>query len=222
MPGEGPVEVASASGSIVRIGALRSRLVSKLTGLTRRQLQHWHGTVLLPAHERPGARGHPRLYSWVDYMKLREAAKLSAQGVSTRVIRDTVPVLEDIDPEWYLLPLQSYAPRHRRIAARLKDGLAMLADRSGQLVLSWETLEHTLTEIEEEGPLGELHEFRDAVAMDPSVLAGNPVVLESRLETDFLASLSAIGYVAPDIADLYRLPLNRVERALAFEQQIAA
>src|ERR1700737_4903945 len=123
----------------MRVGALRSRLVSKLTGLTVHQLQYWHGRELLPAHERRGARGRPRLYSWVDYMKLREAAKLLKVGVSTRLIRRAVPFLEQMDPEWYLLPLESYAPKHRQIAARLRNGLAMLADQSGQFALSWDT-----------------------------------------------------------------------------------
>jgi DNA-binding transcriptional MerR regulator len=208
--------------NIVRVGALRSRLVSKLTGLTKPQLQYWHGTELLPAHQRRGARGYPRLYSWVDYMKLREASKLLQAGVSTRVIRRTVPILEELDAEWYLLPLEAYAPRHRQIAARLKDGVAMLADRSGQLLLSSDTLEHTLVQIEREGPLGELHDFRDAVAMDPSVLAGNPVVVGSRIETDFLAGLTTMGYGSPDIASLYRLPLHHVDRALEFELKVAA
>src|SRR6266852_5876564 len=159
------------SEKILRIGALRSKLVSKLTGLTKPQLQYWHGTELLPAHQRRGARGYPRLYSWVDYMKLREAAKLVQAGVPTRVIRRTVPVLEELDDEWYLLPLEAYAPKHRQIAARLRNGLAMIVDGSGQLLLSGDTLEDTLLQIEREGPLGELHDFRDAVAMDPSVLA---------------------------------------------------
>ena len=207
---------------VVRIGALRSKLVSKLTGLTRPQLQYWHGTELLPAHQRRGARGYPRLYSWVDYMKLREASKLLKAGVSTRVIRRAVPFLEQMDPEWYLLPLESYAPKHRQIAAHLRNGLAMLADQSRQFVLSWDTFEHTLFEIEREGPLGELHAFRDAVAMDPSVLAGNPVLLGTRLETDFIAGLGSMGYMTADIAGLYRLPIERVERALAFEKEVAA
>ncbi len=207
---------------VVRLGALRSRLVSKLTGLTKPQLQYWHGTELLPAHERRGGRGHPRLYSWLDYMKLREAAKLLQAGVSTKVIRKTVPILEEMDAEWYLLPLESYAPKHRQIAAHLRNGLALLADRGGQIVLSWHTLEHTLIEIEREGPLGELHEFRDAVAMDPSILAGNPVVLGTRLETDLLGGLTSMGFGSADIAGLYRLPLDRVERALAFESEVAA
>src|SRR5579872_424719 len=97
-----PADVAHESEKIVRVGALRSKLVSKLTGLTKPQLQYWHGTELLPAHERRGARGYPRLYSWVDYMKLREASKLVQAHVPTQVIRKAVPFLEQLDVEWYL------------------------------------------------------------------------------------------------------------------------
>jgi uncharacterized protein (DUF433 family) len=67
-----------------------------------------------------------------------------------------------------------------------------------------------------------LHEFRDAVAMNPSVLAGNPVVLETRLETQFIAGLQERGYSANRIASVYRLPERRVERALEFERAVAA
>ena len=55
-----------------RAGALRSRLISRLTGLTPRQLSYWHRSALIPAHAAPGALGRPRLYSWVDYLKLRD------------------------------------------------------------------------------------------------------------------------------------------------------
>src|ERR1700682_5902305 len=127
-----PPVSSDTTDKLVRLGALRSRLVSKLTGLTKPQLQYWHGTELLPAHERRGARGHPRLYSWVDYMKLREAAKLLQAGVSPKVIRRTVPILEQLDAEWYMLALESYAPKHRHIVAHLRNGLALLADTSGQ------------------------------------------------------------------------------------------
>jgi DNA-binding transcriptional MerR regulator/uncharacterized protein (DUF433 family) len=214
--------IAEPAENVSRMGALRSRLVSKLTGLTRPQLQYWHGTELLPAHERRGARGYPRLYSWGDYMKLREAAKLLKMGVPTRAIRQAVPHLEHLDAEWYLLPLQAYAPKRRQITARLKNGLELLADESGQLVLAWATIEPTLLDIEREGPLGELHEFGDAVAMDPSIVAGNPVLLGTRLETDFVAGLAAMGYAPADIARLYELPERRVLRALDFESAVAA
>jgi uncharacterized protein (DUF433 family) len=155
-------------------------------------------------------------------MKLREAVKLLQAGVSTRVIRRTVPILEEMDAEWYLLPLEAYAPKHRKIAARLRNGLAMIADRGGQILLPWAIVENTLVQIEREGPLGELHDFRDAVTMDPSILAGNPVLLGTRLETDFIAGLTSMGYDSSDIAGLYHLRLDRVERALAFEQKVAA
>jgi uncharacterized protein (DUF433 family) len=133
-----------------------------------------------------------------------------------------VPILEEMDAEWYLLPLESYAPKHRQIAAHLQNGLAVLADRSGQILLPWQIVEKTLIQFEQEGPLGELHDFRDSVAMDPSVLAGNPVLLGTRLETDFIAGLTSMGYESADIASLYHLPLGQVERALAFEQRVAA
>jgi hypothetical protein len=66
-----------------------------------------------------------------------------------------------------------------------------MADAGRQILLPMNTLERTLAEIENEGPLGELHDFRDAVTMHPQVLAGNPDVLETRLETQCRRTLKS-------------------------------
>src|SRR6266540_6024491 len=107
--------------TVARIGALRSRLVSKLSGFTPRQLGYWHTTRLIEAHIDAGARGFPRLYSWIDYMKLREAAKLSAAGVPTARIRRAVDYLEEAITNWYSIPPsrgrpESHGPLERRRA----------------------------------------------------------------------------------------------------------
>lgn len=207
--------------NVIHLGALRSRLVSKLTGLSMRQLQYWHGTELLPAHERPGGRGYARLYAWVDYMKLREAAKLLDQGIPTTVIRQAVPFLEQLAPDWYLLPLRGHG--QRQVSIQLADRFQVLARKGFQALLPWEqVLANTLSQIQEEGPLGALRPFGDAVDMDPAVLAGAPVVRDTRLETAFIAGLRDRGYDVEDIAEVYRLSPERVSRALEFEQALAA
>ena len=206
------------SDNVIYLGALRSRLVAKLTGYSKRQLQYWHGTELLEAHERPGARGYPRLYSWVDYMKLREAAKLSRARIPTKQIRKAVAFLDQVRNDWYLLPLDASG---KDVMAEIAWDAMMAATRAGQFVLPVETLVESLEAIRKEGPLGELSSFGDAVEMDPTVLAGNPVVRGTRIETGFIAALSA--YEDPQhIASTYRIPLGRVERAIAFEDEVAA
>src|SRR5207245_3038138 len=87
-----------------RAGALRSRLISRLTGLTPRQLSYWHRSALIPAHAAPGAPGRPRLYSWVDYLKLRDAAKLRAARAPTPASRRAGDYQEAMVPEGPLGP----------------------------------------------------------------------------------------------------------------------
>ena len=196
------------------IGALRSRLVAKLTGLTKRQLGYWHRTGLIEAQVDPGARGYPRLYSWADYLRLREAAKLAADGVPTTTIRKAVEYLESRVPDWYLLPLQIEGAH---VIARLEaKGVEIVPELGGQIPLF-----RMLEEIHDEGPLGELRQFNDAVEMDPRVHAGSPIVAQTRIETSNIGGLCNLGYKADDIADVYKLPRELVRRAIEFEKLVA-
>ncbi len=200
--------------TVARIGALRSRLVSKLSGFTPRQLGYWHTTRLIEAHIDAGARGFPRLYSWIDYMKLREAAKLSAAGVPTARIRRAVDYFEEAITNWYLIPLHVEG---QRVMAHLSEDVQVAADLGGQI-----SLLGTLSEIHHEGPLGELREFSDAVDMSPYILGGAPVVRETRIETGFMAALHDLGQEPEEIAATYRVPLRLVRRAIQFELAVAA
>src|SRR5687767_11534335 len=94
--------------SILTSGALRSRTVARLAGFAPRTLRDWHQTGLIQAHVAPGGPGHPRLYSWVDYMRLRAAGKLLSEGVRTREIRPAIADLDREFPDWYLLPLHGF------------------------------------------------------------------------------------------------------------------
>ncbi len=203
-----------ASSPAFLVGALRSRLVAKLTDLTRRQLGYWHRTGLIRAQVVPGARGYPRLYSWADYMRLREAAKLTAAGVPTPTIRKAIEFLERHVPGWYLVPLRVEGAD---VIAHLQaEDLDVAANLNGQV-----SLFQTLQTLHDEGPLGELHAFKDAVAMHPRVCAGTPVLADTRIETAFIAGLKDRGYPAEEIAGVYGLPLHQVHRAIEFEELVA-
>ena len=197
-----------------RVGALRSALLSRLTGLTVRQVQYWHRTGLISAHTDPGARGYPRLYTWVDYMKLREAAKLSSRGVPTATIRRAVDYLEVSVPDWHLVALRVEG---KGVIAHLSDlDLDVTVTRGGQIPLV-----PTLHELHHEGPLGELRRFDDAVDMHPRIRGGAPILKETRIETSFVRGLRNLGQSEEDIAEMDRLPVHKVQRALEFERAIA-
>lgn len=208
--------------SAPEVGALRAVLIERLTGLTARQLGYWHRTGLLRAHADPGARGYPRLYTWPDYLKLRTAAKLRANGVPTRRIRRAVDYLEALDPDWHNVPLRAEG---RSVLARLNVGLSVAADRGGQIRLDEELarpLNRALAAIQREGPLGRLRVFSDAVDMNPNVRAGAPVLCGTRIETALVRSLrNDLNRTPTDIASAYKVSEQLVRRAIRFENAAA-
>jgi hypothetical protein len=180
-------------------------------------------------------RGTPRLYSWVDYQRLRVIAKLVEAGVPTPRIRRAVAYLDQIDPEWYRLSLEKYEgaipPRTGsgvvHVAANFGD-VAVLADAAGQTVyriaspeqddLALEsTVRCALGQMKEEGPLFKLNRFDDAVQMRPEVNVGLPTLIGSRLETAFIARLAKLSSIQ-EVAGLYDLDAVVVSRALEFEE----
>jgi DNA-binding transcriptional MerR regulator len=70
--------------------------VSKIVGVSRRQLQYWDETDLVP----PGARtpgGHAR-YAFEDLVALKTAKRLIDAGVSVQRIRKSIRALREILP----------------------------------------------------------------------------------------------------------------------------
>lgn len=196
-------------------GALRSRIVAKLAGVTVRQLWYWHNTILLEAHAVPGGPGHPRLYTWVDYMKIRAASKLLREGLSERAIRGAIAFLDGNVRDWYLLPLHVVSGR----ALVNSAGLAHSADPGQQIAIP--QIVAMLSELRQEGPLGELREFGDHVDMRPDVVAGNPVIKGTRLETEFISALVARGLTPQRVAEMYHLAPEQVQSAVDFDRAAA-
>lgn len=223
-----PESPSRALPPVAHRAGLRTRLVSRLTELSSAQLRYWHDSGLLEASLRPGRRGIPRLYSWVDYLRLQLASELKDTGTPTPRIRRAVEFLDQNLPNWYLLPIHLTSDEDSHVRARA-DGLSpFLADAAGQFVLDWPTdlrehaadTEQALTRISIRGSLCALSGFDDAVFMDPIVNLAQPSLVGTALETRFVAGLVAeIG--ARDTADLYRLDVGLVGRAIKFEEAVA-
>ena len=209
-------------------GALRAQIVAHLSGVTSRQLRYWHSTDVLTATVTPGRRGIPRLYSWIEYSKARAAQKLLSMGISARRLRPNIEWLEEHVPRWYTLPLIAYS---ETVIIRADDGGPAFtvgevrqwaeADLIESAPLAVRIRE-VLAEMEREGPLGVLSEYRDVVEMDPRIRAGVPVVRGTRIETEFLSRLTHCGQKAEDIAFRFDLDPHQVKRVLQFETAIAA
>jgi len=74
----------------------RTREAAQLSGVTRRQLQYWARTGLVPpGHRTPG--GHHR-YTFRDLVALRAARRLLDAGISLQRIRNTVAALRETLP----------------------------------------------------------------------------------------------------------------------------
>ncbi len=199
-------------------GGLRTGLVSKLTGLPLARLRYWHKTGLLLAQGRSGQRGVPRIYSWVDYLRLRIAADLVADGIHTTRVRRAIDFLDENLPDWYRLPIRAEAGHV--MVEQSGPRSALLADKSGQRLLALDVLNRTVEQLTEIGPLGKLHRFDDAVTMNPAVNLGLPVLRGTSLETEFVAH-AARGMGVEEFAKLYELRTDLVARALEFEEAAA-
>lgn len=74
----------------------KSREVSEIIGLSRRQIQHWGRTCLVqPSYRTPG--GHAR-YSFQDLIAFKTAKKLLQKGISLQKIRQTIGKLQKLLP----------------------------------------------------------------------------------------------------------------------------
>lgn len=179
---------------------------------------------------RPGRRGVPRLYSWVDYLRLQLASELTASGVRTARIRTVVHFLDERMPSWYLLPVAFETDRRSHVQVAAPDlHSRFIASEAGQHLMELDfpvsddeqgSTIAVLSKIAVRGSLGRLEDFRGDVFMDPSMNLGRPTVLETSLETKFLAGTAAdLGF--SEAATVYRLTEHRVERAVSFESRVA-
>ena len=222
--------------SIYTRGALRSRLVGHLAGATQQQLSRWHRSQLIVATVLPGGRGLRRLYSWVEYSKVRAAVKLLEQNLPRRRLRPNLIRLEQEVPEWYRLPLLAY---QKHVIVPTEDGMGYtVLDKQlahVDLIASAEPVRVTLLDddfdlaiqavqaIQDEGPLGALHDFGDHVTMDPAVVGGNPVVIGTRLETAMIAAIHSKGFqTIPMIAERFDLSKPQVISAVKFENALSS
>lgn len=73
----------------------RTSEVARLTGLTRRQLDHWDRTGFVrPSLAQAEGRGSARFYSFQDVVQLKVAKELRKAGVSLQALRKVVEYLQ--------------------------------------------------------------------------------------------------------------------------------
>jgi uncharacterized protein (DUF433 family)/DNA-binding transcriptional MerR regulator len=202
--------------------AFSQDLVTRITGLTRRQLEYWDETdVIRPSIASSDVRGAPRLYSFRDLLKLRVAAKMRRKllpsqmrdlmrGLERRGFEDpfvTVTFVETqdggqiafIDPESGT-PLSAHG---REIGTVVETfGLNLRDLRSG--------LERKIDEVTARS--------HGSVAPVRNVQGSRPVIVGTRVPAAKIAALADAGWTTRRILDAYP-HLNRadVKAAIAYQ-----
>jgi len=228
---DSPPTTVAVPPQAFRRGALRSKLVSKLTGLSVPTLQHWHASALQLATKEPGERGTPRLYSWVDYQRLCVIAKLRDGDVPTVRIRQAVLFLDEMFPKWWRLSLEPYDGKIGGSQARLhilvRESFDVLIDVAGaqttfrRMMESeagelHEAMKTAVAEVQHLGPLFRQSRFNDAVVMHPDVNAAQPTVRDTGIETTFLGALARRVTIG-EAARMLSIDESRARRAVEFE-----
>jgi uncharacterized protein (DUF433 family) len=212
-----PLGLSDSRAALAYQCALRSRLVATLSDVTIRQLWYWHNTHLIRAHTAEGARGYPRLYSWVDYMKVRAANRLLQDGMSTRRVRTAIEFLDREIDEWYLLPLHRFG---QHVVVEYTETEWLSATAEGQSVIP--AAVRAVRTLADEGPLGALRQYSEYIQMDPGVMGGNPVLRGTRIEPQLIFELKRRELPLSQIASAYHLSPAQMKYALEFGEALAA
>ena len=208
----------------VRMAGLRTRLVSRLTGLSASRIRYWGERGLLDSGPQNRGPGTPRLYNWVDYLRLRLAASLDAEGMPAGRVCEAIRLLDERSGEWWDVADPLAAGARGRLAA---DGPDAAPNGGGPFALDWPddcrdlgaATERALTEIGARGSLDELSRFRDAVYMSPRMNLAQPTVANTALETQFVVGMAA-DMGADAFAETFRIERRMIERARQFEDAI--
>lgn len=203
------------------IEAFSQELVSRVTKLSRRQLEYWDQTsVVKPSIATHAERGLPRLYSFGDLIKLKVAAEMRHRKLRPSDIKKLVQQLEERGFDEPLLTLQFVGdpeagrafwvdPRTRRpMSARDVDQTAEVFELNLRDLRS--DLEGTIWQLTRR-PVGQVAKVR-------SVQGSQPVIAGTRVPTAKVFALRQAGW--NDDRILYAFPhLHKadVEAALRYE-----
>lgn len=193
-----------------------------LREITTRHLFRWvkeglTGRYLL------GLRGRDVALTFLDLVSLRMIAVFRSYGLRTREIRDAHDKLQDyrgwshpfaMEPIW-LSGLDIY----------IKENNIPIA-----ITRNWQIAFEFINEFI--GPMHNLlfnnHEFptvwepSPGIILDPDVSFGESCLKDTRIATQVLWALHKAGDPSERIAGAYRLPVEQVESAIAWEDALAA
>lgn len=198
--------------------------VTKLVGLTRRQLEYWDRTgVISPSIAEYEGRGYQRLYSFRDLIKLKVGAELRKRHMRPSRIKATIEALEArgfADPfvtvRWVVEPdgnevLYLDPAVERPMSARAVD---QIAEPMNLQLLDIKTgLEATIAE-HMARPTGQVTSIRN--------LQGSaPIIAGTRIPTEKIAGIAERGWDTESILAAYpHLTSEDVKAAIEYERRL--
>jgi DNA-binding transcriptional MerR regulator len=137
--------------------------VSKIVGISRRQLQYWDETDLVrPGNRTPG--GHAR-YAFVDLVALKTAKRLIDAGVSVQRIRKSIRALREILPAVRRPLAEVVLVATGDVVLAFKDGTAFDAVSGQEWVFE-------IAQLQREVEAFQAQRAADAPARTPAIEAG--------------------------------------------------
>lgn len=225
--------LASDIASELDLGSLSARLVSGLTGVPQGRLDGWHrrGVVRARICDRP--QSGPRTYTWRQYCQVRAAAKLLNSGVAPRRLRGELAAIDATVAGWPALALREHRTRGVAQCASGSGGTPYSVAGNGDgrppvlFACGDDATEDACAarlkivgELQAEGPLAGLAEYSQWIDMRPSVQAGWPTIIGTRITTETIAEYAAPGMSVAEIAETLWLDRLLVEKALAFHASL--
>jgi uncharacterized protein (DUF433 family) len=179
--------------------AYGSALTAELTGASTRQLAYWRNST--PPVLEPEVSRRPLLYSFRDLLALRTVAKLRADH-SLQGIRRALDNLRDLGNLDHLSRYRLVGDGRSIALVESTNEAVDLLNRPGQeiLVKLSDVLRSFRTETR---VVPDLRKPRPNLRVDPKLLGGFPVVVNSRVPYDVVAELVLDGVEPDDIVRYY-------------------
>lgn len=181
-------------------------IASYLTGASPRQLGYWRrATDSVPPLLQPATRRSGRyLYSWADVVALRAIVYLR-QEKSLPKIRRAVQILRELEADqWEHLAQYQLDATAQTIVVVTPSGAIYDLEHSPGTILESVLMEDVLgpfTARDRQVP--DLKHPRAMLHVHPRILGGYPVVVDSRVPFDAVASLAEEGAEPAEIVELY-------------------
>ena len=210
------------------VEAFSQELVSRITGLTKRQLEYWDETdVIKPSVAERTGWGTPRLYSFRDLIKLKVAAAMRDAGKLPSNMRETMQALEakGFDDPFVTIPFVLTHDGNRVAWIDPVSGLLLDAHHGREVDQMVESFGLQLRDLRTglEETIQQILERRHGHVAQTRHLQGNqPVVEGTRVPTSKIASVAAAGWSRPRILAAFpNLTADDVDAALKHERRRA-